>query len=117
MRARDIFPQPLFEDVDPHEQEIIVRLMTLLTTLHASKVPSVKVRQLKKSLQDAGFFVTTKWITDHLANINIVKDLSDHTVNFDIDRDEPEKEVGEPDQDQAEEKVSKMAKKALGRRT
>lgn len=106
----------MFEDADPHEQMILARLMTLLATLHASKVPSVQVKQLKKSLQDSGFFTTTQWILDHLNNIKIVKDTSDGKVTLDIDRDEPETPVGEPDQDQQKEKVSKMAKQALKRR-
>jgi len=115
MRAAEFIPQHIQEDA--HEDAIIAQLMTLLTTLHASQVPSISIQQIRKSLEDAGFFVHNKWIRDHVQNIKIVKGVADGKINLDIEDDDEEGGGATPPQeDQGAEKVEKMAKQALGRR-
>ena len=115
MRATEFIPQYVFEDA--HEDPIKSQLMTLLTTLHASNIPSVSMQQIQKSLEDAGYFVPNKWIRDHAQEVKIVRGVEDGIISFDLD-DESKSSSGAtpPEQDQGAEKVEKMARKALGRR-
>lgn len=108
MRAHEFLRESTGEDAIRDE------LTTLLTTLHASQVPSVSLQQLKKSLQDAGYYVTRKWIQDNAQKLGIVKSVDEETAMLDIETDEPEPTAPETKSD--EERVSQMAKKALSRR-
>lgn len=96
------------------EQDIQTQLTTILTSLHGSGLPRVDIKQVQKSLELAGFFVNIQWIQDSSRQLGIVQDVDDTSITLDVDTDEPTPRV--PDAESDEEKVSKMAKKALSRR-
>lgn len=100
-----------------HEQ-----LLTLLTTLHASRVPAISLTQVQQSLENAGFFVTNKWISDQLANIqkhtgSIIKSFNDDEISLDVEIDTSDKDKA-VDSEEAKDTITvkKMAKKALKKR-
>lgn len=108
-----------------HEQDIKNQLLTILTTLHASQVPTVSVKQLQKSLENAGYFVTNSWISDEVKNIPIVKSSTDDNISMDVEsddsNDDDDKSVDKNDDKESKEEANKkivknMAKKALKKR-
>ena len=112
MRAHDF----LRED-DDHEQDIKNQLLTLLTTLHASQVPQVSIKQLQKSLEDEGLYVTTDWILDQVKSIPIVKNSDDSKISLDVEHDTSDKEEAVDDDEEKNRKsVKNMAKNALKKR-
>ncbi len=96
------------------EQPIKERLALLLTTLHANEVSSVGLKQIRQSLEAAGYYVTKKWIEMNAKQIGIVKDVDDTRIHLEIESDETEPEAEKPKDE--EKTVEKMAKKALQRR-
>jgi hypothetical protein len=96
------------------EAEIQNHLATMLTTLHATGIPSVTIAQVRQSLEDAGYFVNRQWIKSHSEKLGIVKSADDKSITLDVETSEPEPR--EIDADTDENKVKQMAKSALGRR-
>ena len=103
---------------EDHEQDMKNQLLTLLTTLHASQVPSISIEQIEQSLEKAGFFVTNKWISDQVKNIPIVKSSNDDEISLDVETDTSDKDTAVDSEDKQKDKstVKKMAKKALKKR-
>ena len=99
------------------EQEIKNQLLTLLTTLHASQVPSISIKSIQQSLEDAGFFTTNKWISDQVKNIPIVKSSNDDEISLDVETDTSDKDTAvDSEETKDTTTVKKMAKKALKKR-
>lgn len=96
------------------EQDIQNQLATILTSLHANGIGNITIPQLRKSLEDLGYFVNRQWIQDNSRKLGIVKDVDDSSITLDVETDEPTPEA--PDTDADEQKVAQMAKKALSRR-
>ena len=109
MRAHEFLTEA--NQVDSIQEQLAL----LLTTLHANDVPSVSLKQIRQSLEAAGFWVTKKWIQDSARSVGIVKDVDEKEITLDVETDEPEPEA--KDQEETDKKaVEKMAKKALKRR-
>jgi hypothetical protein len=96
------------------ETSIQDQLSLLLTTLHANDVPNVSIKQIRQSLENAGFYVNRKWIQDNARQLGVVKDVDEQEITLDIETSEPEPEAPEAQDDQ--KTVEKMAKNALSRR-
>ena len=103
---------------DDHEQDIKNQLLTLLTTMHASQIPSVSLKQVQQSLEDAGFLVTNKWILDQVKKLPIVKSSNDDEILLDVETDTSDKDESIDTEDATKDvsTVKKMAKKALNKR-
>ena len=103
---------------EDHEQDMKNQLLTLLTTLHASQVPSISIEQIEQSLEKSGFFVTNKCISDQVKNIPIVKSSNDDEISLDVETDTSDKDTAVDSEDKQKDKstVKKMAKKALKKR-
>jgi hypothetical protein len=115
MRASEFIHQKLIET--DREKEIREALLTLLTTMHATNIPSVSVSQLRKSLETAGYYVPLSWILDEVKEIPIVTDVDRGQVNLDIPLSDTEADsASQPSQEQNDSKVEQMARKALARR-
>jgi sorbitol-specific phosphotransferase system component IIBC len=104
-----------------HEQDIKNQLLTILTTLHASQVPTVSVKQIQQSLENAGYFVTNSWISDEAKNITIVKSSTDDEISMDVEKDTSDKDRPISDDEESKKEKNKkivknMAKKALKKR-
>ena len=100
---------------EDHEQDMKNQLLTLLTTLHASQVPSISIEQIQQSL---GSFATNQWISDQVKNIPIVKSSNDDEISLDVETDTSDKDTAVDSEDKQKDKstVKKMAKKALKKR-
>jgi predicted Zn-dependent protease len=114
MRAHEFLTE------NAHEKAARDALITLLTTNHALGIKTIAVTQLTKSLEDRNFFVDADWIVDQIQDIPVVnasasnfKKIVMQLTRTDTD-DQPEQ--AEPEASTFDDKVEKMAKRAVNSR-